>query len=141
MAFGHLGTTPHVLILQFEPSIERMIREVCTLEGIETKTVTTAEQAFDFLASAAADHSENGRKGYRRVVLIDNLQVSDEGQAFLTGLRDRHSVRSGLKTMCVAVDVNCEWARKDFGDVLDDYLVMPFQFEELFDVIGVDLNE
>lgn len=141
MAFGHLGTTPHVLILQQNESLERFIREVCTLEGIETKTVTTAEQAFDFLAFAAAEHRANGRKGHCWVVLIDNLQVSDEGQAFLTALRDQPGVRARLKTVCVAVTVNCEWARKDFGDVLDDYLVMPFQLEGLLDVLGVDRNE
>src|SRR5579859_7685390 len=101
MAFGHLGTTPHVLVFQFEPSIEQMIREMCVLEGIETKTVTTAKQAFDFLASADADHWENGRRRLHWVVLIDNLQVSYEGNTFLTALRDRAGLRVHQKLLPV----------------------------------------
>ena len=130
-----------MLILQQNDSLERFIRELCALEGIETTTVITAKQAFDFLSSGVTEHLENGRKGHRWVVLIDNLQVSGEGQAFLTALRDQPGLRARLKTVCVAVEFNCAWARKEYGDVLDDYLALPFQFEELLDVLGVDRNE
>jgi hypothetical protein len=136
-----MGITPRVLILQEEDSIGRLILEVCDLEGIETVIMDTSGQVYDFLASADSECHENGRTGHRWVMLMDNLQVSCEGQAFLTTLRDRPGVHACLKTVCAAVWANCEWARTEYGDVLDEYLVMPFGVKALLDVIGVDLSD
>lgn len=144
MAQGHRNATPpRVLLFPQNDSVERMIHEVCVLEGIESVTVHTADQAFGFLASADGDHHANGRdgQGHRWVVLMDNLQVHSEGQAFLRGLRDKPGVRARLKSVCIAIELNCRWALEEYGDVLDDYLVMPFDLAGLLDVIGVGLNE
>jgi hypothetical protein len=140
MAQVHMRATPRILILQQNGSIGRLIREVGDLEGIQTVIINTADQAYDFLASPDSEHPKNGRDGHQWVMLIDNLQVSTEGQEFLVTLRDQPGVRARLKTVCVAAVVNCEWARTEYGDVLDEYLVMPFGVKELFDVIGIDLR-
>jgi DNA-binding response OmpR family regulator len=136
----HRDGKARVLIFEQNESMGKVFREVCAIEEVESVTMTTADQALDFLASPQAVRQENNNGQSPWVVLLDNLQVSFEGQAFISTLRDRPYVRARIKTVCVAVAVNCEWARTGYGDVLDDYLVMPLHLKDLLAVIGVELS-
>jgi CheY-like chemotaxis protein len=104
-----------------------MVSEVLALEGVPHEVVTTAAQAMSALSRDSASS----------IVLIDNLQVHAEGQQFLEQLRHDPDLRARLRTICMAVEVNCTWARQDFGDVLDAYLVLPFTVSQLIEVLGL----
>jgi CheY-like chemotaxis protein len=119
---------PQVLFLNQNSSLAPFVSEILALEGIPHVTVvTTAAQAM----SALSRHSGSSS------VLIDNLQVHDEGQQFLEHLRREPDLRARLRTICMAVEFNCTWARQTYGDVLDAYLELPFTIPQLLEVLQV----
>jgi DNA-binding NtrC family response regulator len=119
------GDWAPVLYLVFERSIERMVAEVLTMEGFQVQHVYTNTDARTLLDSSDDE----------QIVLIDNLQGHDEGQQFLHELRQQPGLRLRLKVVCMAAWVNCEWARQEYGDVLDAYLAMPFTVSQLLDTL------
>jgi CheY-like chemotaxis protein len=116
---------PYILFLYFDPSLPRMVSEVLNLEGYAVVEVTTMAQAVAALRWLPG----NG------IVLFDNLQLHVEGQQFLEMLRHEPDFRARLRTICMAAEVNCTRARQEYGDVLDDYLLMPFTVTQLLNVL------
>jgi len=105
-----------------------MILEVLQLEGYEVLAVRTAGEAFSLLA--------DGREQLgTTVVIMDNLQVHDEGQAFLEDIRNKPTLHDHVILICSAIQANCDAARQKYGDVLDRYLVMPFTVSSLLAVL------
>ena len=78
-----------------------------------------------------------GRDAGTSTALIDNLRAHEEGRRFLDGLRQKLDIRARLRTICIEVESNCEWAEKEYRDVLDAYLLMPFTVAQLLDALGI----
>ncbi len=116
------------ILLYFESSIMRMILEVLQLEGYEVHAVRTAREALSLLAYGREQLGTT-------VVIIDNLQVHDEGQAFLEDMRNKPTLHNHVIFICSAINANCDAARQKYGDVLDRYLVMPFTVWDLLAVL------
>src|SRR5262249_27099098 len=92
---------------------------VLQLEGYEVLAPRRAAEVLSLLA----DGRERRGTTY---VIFDNLQVHDEGQAFLEVMRTKPALRDHLILICTAVQANGDAARLTYGDVLDRYLSMPF---------------
>jgi hypothetical protein len=115
-------SSPHVIFLNLEPALARLVTGVLTLEGIAVVVVRTAAEAFAALRRPA---------GRRSVVVIDNLHGFAEGQQFLEHLRHEPDLRPRARTVCMAARANCAWAAKHYGDVLDADLYLPFTISSL----------
>jgi DNA-binding NtrC family response regulator len=125
MGSAESQSNPHVLFLNQNSTLVRLVTEVLALEGISCAVVTTVAQTFLALSSHVGSS----------IVLIDNLQVHAEGQQFLEQLRHEPTLRPHLRTICMAVIRNCEWAGEVYGDVLDAFLPMPFTVHQLLAVL------
>jgi CheY-like chemotaxis protein len=120
MSYGSTGQKPTMLILYLEPSIEHLMWEVLTLDGYPTRTTRSSAEALRFLGSLREIC----------IVLMDNVQVSEQAHLFLAALRAHPQLYRRVRTIGLAA-MDYEWVqtRAEVGH-LDGYIRMPFDIEQ-----------
>jgi len=112
------GSTPHILIVDDDPSLRLLCRINLELEGYEVVEAQSIAEAEEALAAGEVD-----------LVLLDVHVGADDGRELMRSLREReHTASVVLFTGSAQLDAETRAEA-------DGVLPKPFRLDQLFDVV------